>query len=130
MIIGIGNDLCAIERIAALYQRYGNAFLNKLFTQEEIATALRRTTPAPTLAKRFAAKEAFVKALGTGFGGGVGWKDVGVVQLPSGQPSLVVTGGAARQLAAKMPAGMTARLHLSLCDEPPLAQAFVVIEAV
>ena len=130
MIIGIGQDITDIRRIEETYARYGNRFLKRLFTSEEQAKALRRSSAAPTLAKRFAAKEACAKALGTGMSAGVFWKDMGVVNLPSGQPTLVLTGGALARLQQLTPAGKTARIHLSLTDEYPLAEAFVMIEAV
>jgi holo-[acyl-carrier protein] synthase len=129
MILGIGQDLTDIRRIESVYKRYGERFLVRLFTATEQAKALRRSTAAPTLAKRFAAKEACAKALGTGMSGGVFWKDMGVVNLSSGQPTLVLTGGALARLAEMTPKGKTARIHLSLTDEYPLAQAFVMITA-
>ena len=130
MIIGLGSDLCNIERIANSLDRYGERFLQRVFTVAEQAKAARRPhTRAGTLAKRFAAKEAFSKAVGTGFKAGVFMKDIGVVNAPSGAPTLHLTGGAAARLAAITPAGHTAVVHLTLTDDNPWAQAFVVIEA-
>jgi len=130
MIIGLGSDLCNIERIANSLDRYGERFLQRVFTVAEQAKAARRPhTRAGTLAKRFAAKEAFSKAVGTGFKAGVFMKDIGVVNAPSGAPTLHLTGGAAARLAAITPAGHTAVVHLTLTDDHPWAQAFVVIEA-
>jgi len=130
MIIGLGSDLCNIERIQASLDRFGERFLNRVFTQTERNKAARRPhTIAGTLAKRFAAKEAFSKAVGTGFKAGVFMKDIGVVNAPSGAPTLALTGGAAERLAALTPAGHEAVVHLTLTDDHPWAQAFVVIEA-
>lgn len=131
MIIGLGSDLCDIRRIEATLERFGARFLNRCFTPVERAKALRRQrTTAGTLAKRFAAKEACAKALGTGLAQGVSWRDMGVENEPGGRPTLVLTGGAAARLAAMVPVGMMPRLHLTMTDDYPLAQAFVVIEAV
>lgn len=130
MIIGLGSDLCNIERIQASLDRFGERFENRVFTAAERARAARRPrTRAGTLAKRFAAKEAFSKAVGTGFAAGVFMKDIGVVNAPSGAPTLALTGGAAARLAALTPAGHRAVIHLTLTDDHPWAQAFVVIEA-
>ena len=130
MIISIGSDLCNIERIASSLERWGERFENRVFTEVERAKAARRPyTRAGTYAKRFAAKEAFSKAVGTGFKAGVFMKDIGVVNLPSGAPTLALTGGAATRLAAITPAGHEAVIHLTLTDDHPWAQAFVVIEA-
>ena len=130
MIIAIGSDLCNIERIQNSLDRYGERFLNRVFTPVEQAKAARRPfTRAGTLAKRFAAKEAFSKAVGTGFKAGVFMKDIGVVNAPSGAPTLALTGGAAARLATLVPAGHEAVVHLTLTDDHPWAQAFVVIEA-
>lgn len=130
MIIGLGSDLCNIERIQASLDRFGDRFLNRVFTELERAKAARRPhTVAGTLAKRFAAKEAFSKAVGTGFKAGVFMKDIGVVNAPSGAPTLALTGGAAARLAAITPQGYQAAVHLTLTDDHPWAQAFVVIEA-
>lgn len=130
MIIGMGSDLCNIERIQASLDRFGERFENRVFTPLERAKAARRPfTKAGTLAKRFAAKEAYSKAVGTGFKAGVFMKDIGVVNAPSGAPTLALTGGAAARLAAITPAGHVAVVHLTLTDDHPWAQAFVVIEA-
>jgi len=130
MIIGIGNDLCDIRRIEKTIERYGDRFLLRVFTEEERRKALSRANPAHTFAKRFAAKEAATKALGTGFSNGVYFSDIGVVNAPSGRPTLALTGGAARHLAMLTPPGFTARIDVTLTDEYPLAEAFVVISAV
>jgi holo-[acyl-carrier protein] synthase len=131
MILGLGSDLCNIERIQASLDRFGERFENRVFTDAERAKAARRPfTRAGTLAKRFAAKEAFSKAVGTGFRRGVFMKDIGVVNAPSGAPTLALTGGAAARLDAMVPAGHAARVHLTMTDDHPWAQAFVVIEAV
>lgn len=131
MIIGFGNDLCDIRRIEKALERHGERFTLRLFTDIERAKADRRVprARAGTYAKRFAAKEACAKALGTGFNNGVFFRDMGVVNLPSGQPTLALTGGAAARLAAITPPGMRAVIHLTLTDEYPLAQAQVLIEA-
>jgi holo-[acyl-carrier protein] synthase len=131
MIIGFGSDLCSIERIGNSLARYGERFENRVFTDVEIAKARRRPyTIAGTYAKRFAAKEAFSKAVGTGFKRGVFMKDIGVVNAPSGAPTLALTGGAAKRLEEITPKGHEARIHLSLTDDHPWAQAFVIIEAI
>jgi holo-[acyl-carrier protein] synthase len=130
MIIGLGSDLCNIERIASSLERFGERFENRVFTDVERAKARRRPfTIAGTYAKRFAAKEAFSKAVGTGFKAGVFMKDIGVVNAPSGAPTLKLEGGAAARLAALTPDGHEAVIHLTLTDDHPWAQAFVVIEA-
>lgn len=130
MIIGLGSDLCNIERIEASLARFGERFERRVFTEIERAKAARRPfTKAGTLAKRFAAKEAFSKAVGTGFKAGVFMKDIGVVNAPSGAPTLALAGGAAIRLAAITPAGYEAFVHLTLTDDHPWAQAFVIIEA-
>ena len=130
MIVSIGSDLCNIERIQNSLNRFGERFEQRVFTETERAKAARRPfTKAGTLAKRFAAKEAFSKAVGTGFKAGVFMRDIGVVNLPSGAPTLALTGGAATRLAAITPAGHEAVIHLTLTDDHPWAQAFVVIEA-
>ena len=135
MILAIGSDLCNIERIQNSLDRFGERFLQRVFTDIEQAKAARRPfTRAGTLAKRFAAKEAFSKAVGTGFKAGVFMKDIGVVNAPrgshnAGAPTLALTGGAAARLAAITPAGHEAIVHLTLTDDHPWAQAFVVIEA-
>ena len=131
MIIGMGSDLCNIERIANSLERYGERFENRVFTDVEIAKARRRPfTIAGTYAKRFAAKEAFSKAVGTGFKRGVFMKDIGVVNAHSGAPTLALTGGAALRLEEMTPHGHEARIHLTLTDDHPWAQAFVIIEAI
>ncbi len=132
MIIGLGTDICDIRRIASAIERFGDRFLERVFTENERARAGRRTEAiqAATYAKRFAAKEAGAKALGTGFRDGVFLSDIGVLNLPSGQPTLQLTGGAAQRLMAMTPAGMTAQIALSLTDEPPYAFAQVIISAV
>ena len=131
MIVGLGSDLCNIERIARSIERFGERFEARVFTDAERAKAARRPfTKAGTLAKRFAAKEAFSKAVGTGFRAGVFMRDIGVVNSPSGAPTLMLTGGARARLDALTPEGHVARVHLTLTDDHPWAQAFVVIEAV
>ena len=130
MIIGIGSDLCNIERIQASVDRFGPRFLNRVFTDVEQAKAAKRPhTMAGTLAKRFAAKEAFSKAVGTGFKRGVYMKDLGVVNLPSGAPTLHLTGGARARLDALAPAGHAMTVHLTMTDDHPWAQAFVILTA-
>jgi holo-[acyl-carrier protein] synthase len=130
MIIAIGSDLCNIERIQRSLDRFGERFELRVFTEVERAKAARRPfTKAGTLAKRFAAKEAFSKAVGTGFKAGVFMKDIGVVNARSGAPTLALTGGAAARLAAIVPPGHEAIVHLTLTADHPWAQAFVVIEA-
>ncbi|MBV1918519.1 MAG: holo-ACP synthase [Sphingomonadaceae bacterium] len=130
MIIGLGSDLCSIERIENSLNRFGERFENRVFTETERAKARRRPfTVAGTYAKRFAAKEAFSKAVGTGFKAGVYMKDIGVVNARSGAPTLALTGGAAERLAAMIPARHEALIHLTLTDDHPWAQAFVIIEA-
>jgi holo-[acyl-carrier protein] synthase len=128
MIIGIGNDLANIERITETLNKFGDRFIQRVFTPLEQAKAAGRVTKAATLAKRFAAKEACAKALGTGIYRGVFFRDMGVVNLPSGKPTLELTGGALERLKALTPHGMTAKIHLTLTDDHPWAQAFVVIE--
>jgi holo-[acyl-carrier protein] synthase len=131
MILGLGSDLCSIERIQASLERFGARFENRVFTEIERARADRRPfTKAGTLAKRFAAKEAFSKAVGTGFKAGVFMRDIGVVNAPSGAPTLALTGGAKARLDALTPHGHAARVHLTMTDDHPWAQAFVVIEAI
>jgi holo-[acyl-carrier protein] synthase len=130
MILGLGSDLIDIRRIEKAIERFGDRFLDRIFTETERRRCERRgVTRIASYARRFAAKEAAAKALGTGFRRGVFWRDLGVVNLPSGQPGLHLTGGALRRLEAMTPAGMVARLDLSLTDEPPLAQAVVIISA-
>ena len=129
MIIGIGSDLCDIKRIEQTLDRFGGRFVERCFTEIERRKSDRRAERAASYAKRFAAKEACAKALGTGLRAGVFWRDMGVVNLPSGAPTMKLTGGAAKRLAAITPAGKKAFIHLTITDEYPLAQAFVVIEA-
>lgn len=130
MIIGLGSDLCNIERIQNSLDRFGERFTNRVFTDIENAKAARRPhTQAGTYAKRFAAKEAFSKAVGTGFKRGVFMKDIGVVNAPSGAPTLALVGGAAARLAQLTPDGHLVKIHLTLTDDHPWAQAFVILEA-
>ncbi len=129
MILGIGSDLCDIKRIEQTLEKFGERFIARCFTEIERKKSDRRKERAASYAKRFAAKEACAKALGTGLNRGVFWRDMGVVNLPSGQPTMQLTGGAAERLAAITPAGRSAFIHLTITDEYPLAQAFVVIEA-
>jgi holo-[acyl-carrier protein] synthase len=130
VILGIGSDLVDIRRIERAIERFGDRFLARIFTKTERRRCDRRgLTRGASYARRFAAKEAAAKALGTGFRRGVFWRDLGVVNLPSGQPGMRLTGGALGRLAALTPPGMTARLDVSLSDEPPLAQAVVIITA-
>ena len=130
MIIGIGNDLVDIRRIERTLKRFDARFINRVFTQTEQQKSGRRADPASSYAKRFAAKEACSKALGTGFRRGVFWRDMGVVNLQGGKPTMHLTGGAATRLDELVPAGMEAQIDVSLTDEPPLAQAIVIISAV
>ena len=130
MIIGIGSDLCDVRRIEKALDRFGEKFVRRVYTEIERRKAEGRVGLAATYAKRFAAKEACAKALGTGFRQGVFLRDLGVVNLPGGKPTLALTGGAAARLAAITPAGMRAEISLSLTDEYPLAHAIVVITAV
>ncbi|MCZ8181962.1 MAG: holo-ACP synthase [Beijerinckiaceae bacterium] len=129
MIIGIGADLCNIDRIADTLDRFGERFINRVFTDAERARAEKRVERAATYAKRFAAKEACAKALGTGLRMGIAWREMGVVNAPSGQPALHLTGGALERLKAITPPGHRAVIHLTITDDKPYAQAFVVIEA-
>jgi len=130
MIIGLGSDLCNIERIQNSLNRFGERFENRVFTNTERAKARGRPfTIAGTYAKRFAAKEAFAKAIGTGFKRGVFMKDIGVVNAPSGAPTLQLTGGAKARLDSLIPQGHSAHIHLTLTDDHPWAQAFIIIEA-
>jgi holo-[acyl-carrier protein] synthase len=129
MIIGLGSDLCDVLRIAQVLERHGERFLNRIFTAAERSKAESRANRAETYAKRFAAKEACAKALGTGLRAGVFWRDMGVVNLPSGRPTIKLTGGALARLKAITPANCKAIIDLSLTDEGPLAQAIVVISA-
>ena len=131
MIVGIGSDLCNIERIQRSLDRFGERFVTRVFTDVERANAERRPfTRAGTYAKRFAAKEAFSKAVGTGFRHGVFMKDIGVVNKASGAPTLALTGGAKRRLDEMIPDGHRAEVHLTMTDDHPFAQAFVIIDAV
>ncbi len=130
MIIGIGNDIVDIRRIEKTLERFGERFVEKVFTDQERRRAFGRAHPAATLAKRFAAKEAMSKALGTGFRSGVHLKDIGVVNAPTGRPTFELKKGAARQLAGLTPPGYTVRIDLTLTDEYPLAEAVVIISAV
>jgi holo-[acyl-carrier protein] synthase len=130
MILGVGSDLIDIRRIENAIARFGDRFLDRIFTEAERRRCDRRVNRAASYARRFAAKEAASKALGTGFRQGVYWRDLGVVNLPSGQPGMQLTGGALRRLEAMTPPGMVARFDISLTDEPPLAQAVCIITAV
>ena len=130
MIIGIGNDLIDIRRIERTLERFGDRFINRIYTDVEQKKSEGRTNRAASYAKRFAAKEACSKALGTGFRKGVFWRDMGVVNLKGGKPTIVLTGGAAKRLAELTPDGMEAQIDVSLTDEPPLAEASVIISAV
>lgn len=129
MILGLGTDLIDIRRIERTLDRFGERFIVRVFTDTERARAEARLDRAAAYAKRYAAKEACAKALGTGFRHGVYWRDIAVSNRPSGQPVLQLSGGAARRLAALTPAGMAAHIDLSLSDEPPLGQAVVIISA-
>ena len=132
MILGLGSDICDIRRIEHVIEKYGDRFLERVFTETERSKAMRRTEKirAATFAKRFAAKEAASKALGTGFRKGVFFSDLGVVNLPGGQPTLLMTGGAERRLLAITPPGMVAQVALTMTDEYPYAYAQVIISAV
>ena len=129
MIIGLGNDIADIRRIEATLDRYGERFITRVFTDIERAKSDGRAQRAASYAKRFAAKEACAKALGTGLRDGVFWRDMGVINLPSGRPTLALTGGAAKQLARITPSGCVARIDLALTDDFPLAEAVVIISA-
>ena len=129
MILGIGSDLCDIRRIERSLERFGERFTHRIFTQGERARSDRRAARAASYARRFAAKEACAKALGTGMSAGVFWRDMEVVNLPSGRPTMRLTGGALVRLQGMVPPGHKAIVHVSLTDDPPVAQAFVVIEA-
>jgi holo-[acyl-carrier protein] synthase len=130
MILGIGSDLIDIRRVEKTLERFGDRFIRRVFTDIERRKSEGRRQRAASYAKRFAAKEACAKALGTGLNAGVFWRDMGVVNLRSGKPTMVLTGGAAARLAALVPAGSVPAIHLTITDDFPLAQAFVVIEAV
>ena len=129
MILGIGADLCDIRRIEKTLERFGERYTQRCFTELERRKSDRRAQRAASYAKRFAAKEACAKALGTGLRRGVFWRDMGVVNLPSGQPTMKLTGGALARLTALTPTGCETIIHLTITDEFPYAQAFVVIEA-
>jgi holo-[acyl-carrier protein] synthase len=130
MILGIGSDISDARRVAKVLERHGDRFIDRVFTPVERAKAEKRRNRVETYAKRFAAKEACAKALGTGIRAGVWWRDMGVVNLPSGRPTLELTGGAKRRLQAITPKGYEARIDLTITDEGPMAHAFVVISAV
>ncbi len=129
MIVGIGSDLADIRRIGRTLERFGDRFVRRVFTEIEQAKSERRRERVASYAKRWAAKEACSKALGTGLRMGVAWREMGVVNLPSGQPTMRITGGAAMRLQALMPPGLMPRIHVTITDDHPWAQAFVVIEA-
>jgi holo-[acyl-carrier protein] synthase len=129
MIIGLGNDMIDIRRVERTIERYGERFLDRVFTEAERQKSDGRAQRAASYAKRFAAKEACAKALGTGLHHGVFWRDMGVVNLRSGKPTMALTGGAAEQLKTLVPPGMQPAIHVTITDEFPLAQAFVIIEA-
>jgi holo-[acyl-carrier protein] synthase len=130
MILGIGNDLIDIRRVEKSLERFGDRFVQRLFTEVEQRKSDRRANRAASYAKRFAAKEACSKALGTGFRRGVFWRDLGVVNLPSGKPTMALTGGALDRLAELTPAGMKTQIDLTITDDFPLAQAIVIISAI
>lgn len=130
MILGVGNDIIDIRRIEKTIARHGQRFIDRVYTDVEKAKSERRAQRVASYAKRFAAKEACSKALGTGLSNGVFWRDMGVVNLPSGKPTLKLTNGAADQLARMLPADKTAAIHLTMTDEFPYAQAIVIIEAI
>jgi holo-[acyl-carrier protein] synthase len=130
MIIGIGSDMIDIRRIEKTIERYGDRFLERIFTETERAKSDRRAARVASYAKRFAAKEACAKALGTGLKRGVFWRDMGVVNLPTGQPTIQLTGGAAERLKQLTPADCEAQIHITITDDYPLAHAFVMISAV
>jgi holo-[acyl-carrier protein] synthase len=130
VIVGIGSDLADIRRIGRTIERFGDRFIQRVFTEVEQAKSERRRERIASYAKRWAAKEACSKALGTGLRMGVAWREMGVVNLSSGQPTMSITGGAAERLARLTPPGMSLRIHVTITDDHPWAQAFVVIEAV
>ena len=130
MIIGIGSDITDARRVAEVLERHGERFLERVFTEVERTRSERRVRRAESYAKRFAAKEACAKALGTGLAQGVFWRDMGVVNLPSGRPTMHLTGGARARLDAITPEGFEARIDLTITDDGPIAQAFVIISAV
>lgn len=129
MILGIGNDLIDIRRVEQSIEKFGERFLNRIFTDLERAKSDKRANRAASYAKRFAAKEACSKALGTGLNRGVYWRDMGVVNLPGGKPTMRLTGGALERLKEMTPAGMVAQIDLTITDDFPLAQAIVIISA-
>lgn len=129
MILGIGNDIIDIRRIGETLERFGDRFRDRIYTPVEIAKAEKRRLSVDTYAKRFAAKEACSKALGTGFRKGVFWRDMGVVNLPSGKPTMALTGGALKRLQEITPVGMEAQIDLTITDDGPMAQAIVIISA-
>ncbi len=130
MIIGLGNDIVDIRRIEKTLENYGDRFVQRIFTETEQKKSDGRAQRAASYAKRFAAKEACSKALGTGFNAGVFWRDLGVVNEPSGRPTMELTGGAAKRLREMTPVGHTVRVHLTMTDDHPYAQAIVIIEVV
>jgi holo-[acyl-carrier protein] synthase len=130
MILGIGNDLIDIRRVEKSLDRFGGRFVERIFTETEQRKSDRRANRAASYAKRFAAKEACSKALGTGFRNGVFWRDLGVVNLPSGKPTMALTGGALDRLVEMTPAGMKVQIDLTITDDFPLAQAIVIISAI
>ncbi len=130
MIIGMGSDLCDVRRIEKSIARFGDRFLNRIFTPKERERSERRKRSVESYAKRFAAKEACAKALGTGFRAGVFFRDLGVVNMPSGKPTMLLTGGALKRLNALIPSGFEPQIDLTITDEGPLAQAIVIITAV
>ncbi len=130
MILGIGSDITDVRRIEKVIARHGERFIARIFTEKERARAERKKNRVETYAKRFAAKEACAKALGTGMRGGVWWRDMGVVNLPSGRPTMQLTGGALQRLQAMTPPGYEAKIDLTISDEGPMAQALVIISAI
>ncbi|MEM1315061.1 MAG: holo-ACP synthase [Pseudomonadota bacterium] len=130
MIIGIGTDIADIRRIARTLERFGDRFVQRVFTEEEQRKSERRRNRAESYARRWAAKEACSKALGTGLRMGVAWREMGVINLPSGQPTIRVTGGAQERMMRLIPEGLEPRMHVTMTDDPPYAQAFVILEAV
>ncbi|MEN8197222.1 MAG: holo-ACP synthase [Pseudomonadota bacterium] len=130
MILGIGNDLIDIRRVEKSLERFGGRFVERIFTETEQRKSDKRANRAASYAKRFAAKEACSKALGTGFRNGVFWRDLGVVNMPSGKPTMALTGGALDRLAEMTPAGMKVQIDLTITDDFPLAQAIVIISAI
>jgi holo-[acyl-carrier protein] synthase len=129
MILGMGSDLIDIRRIEKTLERFGERFIKRCYTELERTKSDKRMNRAASYAKRYAAKEAMSKALGTGFRKGVFWRDMGVINLPSGKPTMALTGGAAERLKEITPEGMKAQIELTITDEPPLAQAIVIVTA-